>query len=117
MKFGLTVIAVSIILASAITKSPQAGLRYKDVKPIFSAKCVPCHGNEGPGGGFKMTTYEGIMKGGSSGKVVIPKNSAGSKLMKMVKGTVQPRMPLDSHPLSQRELEKISKWITQGAKK
>ena len=57
------------------------------------------------------------MKGGTNGKSVIPKNSGGSRLMKMVKGTVQPRMPMDAQPLTQAEMEKISKWITQGAKK
>ena len=64
-----------------------------------------------------MDTYEGVMKGGEHGKAVLAKNSAGSRLMKMVKGTLQPRMPLDAAPLTQAELEKISKWITQGAKK
>ncbi|MEO7453651.1 MAG: c-type cytochrome domain-containing protein [Fimbriimonadales bacterium] len=117
MRTLFTVVVIAGVIASATTAPQQRQLTFKDVKPIFDKKCLPCHGAEYPGGNFRMNSYEAIMKGGQHGKAVIAKNSAGSRMMKMLKGTIQPRMPMDATPLSQMELEKISKWITQGARK
>ena len=116
MKFLVSIAVIACVIATAVTAPQTRQLTFKDVKPIFDKKCLSCH-RDYPGGGFRVDTYENVMKGGQHGKAVIPKNSAGSRLMKMVKGTIQPKMPMDAAPLSQAELEKISKWITQGAKK
>jgi hypothetical protein len=113
---ALAVIVCAI--ASTVTATPQRPtLAFKDVKPILDKRCLPCHGESYPGGNLRLDSYAALMKGGTNGKAVIPKNSAGSRLMKMIKGTVQPRMPMDAPPLTQAEMEKISKWITQGANK
>ena len=53
---------------------------YKnDIQPLLNSGCVNCHGNQGQ---LSLATYAKTMKGGKSGKVVIPKNSAGSLLIK-----------------------------------
>jgi len=97
--------------------SPEPTLSYKDVRPIFAKHCLPCHGASYPGGNFRVDSYSAIMKGGEHGKAVIAGKSAESRIMKMLKGTLKPRMPMDRPMLPRTDLEKISKWISQGAKK
>jgi uncharacterized membrane protein len=117
VKFLFALCVTAGVIASAVTAPQQSSLKFKDIKPILDKKCVSCHGESYPGGNIRLDSYEGLMKGGTHGKAIIAKNSAASRLMKMIKGTVQPRMPMDQPPLTQAEMEKISKWITQGAKK
>jgi hypothetical protein len=117
VRFYLSIAIVAGVLASATTAPPQEQLTFKDIKPILDNRCVACHGSSYPGGELRLDSYAGLMKGGEHGKAVVPKNSAGSRLIKMLKGTVQPRMPMDKPPLPKAEIEKISKWIAQGAKK
>ncbi|MBE0571215.1 MAG: hypothetical protein IH618_06690 [Ignavibacteriaceae bacterium] len=46
---------------------------------------------------------------------VQPNNSANSLLIKMLKGEVSPRMPLNRDPLSAATIDSIAKWIDNGA--
>jgi mono/diheme cytochrome c family protein len=117
MRFAVSVFVLVSVLATALVAAPEPALTYKDVKSIFEKRCLSCHGAEYPGGSFRVDSYEAIMKGGQHGKAVVVGKSAESRIMKMMKGTIQPRMPMDGAPIPRPELEKISKWITQGAKK
>ena len=42
-------------------------------------------------------------------------NSANSLLIKILKGEVNPRMPLNGNPLPAATIDSIAKWIDQGA--
>lgn len=46
---------------------------------------------------------------------VEPNNSANSLLIKILKGEVSPRMPLNRDPLSAAVIDSISAWINKGA--
>jgi len=87
----------------------------KQVAPIFQAKCVTCHSKTANMGGFVLSDFESLMKGGSHGKAIVPGKSKESRLQQMVEGTVQPRMPM-SGELEAHEIASIKLWIDQGAK-
>jgi WD40 repeat protein len=87
----------------------------KQVAPVFQAKCAGCHSKTANMGGFVLTDFESLMKGGSHGKAVIPGNADESRLLKMLEGTVQPRMPMGGQ-LEEQEIATIRLWIAQGAK-
>ncbi|MFO1488124.1 MAG: c-type cytochrome domain-containing protein [Verrucomicrobiota bacterium] len=53
----------------------------KDIKPLFEASCVRCHGAERPKGGIRLNTLEGVLKGGKEGKIVEVGNSEKSELV------------------------------------
>ena len=53
----------------------------KDIKPILEASCFRCHGAERPKSGLRLTSLEGVMKGGDGGKIVIPGKSKESVLV------------------------------------
>jgi hypothetical protein len=46
---------------------------------------------------------------------VIPDSSSKSLLIKILKGEVSPRMPLDGGFLSDAVIDSIAKWIDNGA--
>src|SRR5262245_50731405 len=65
----------------------------KDIKPLFfKAKCYQCHsgvvvGNfSGRRGGFALKDRETALRGGDSGVVIVPGNSAASRLILAVAG-------------------------------
>lgn len=114
-----TVLMLGILctIGAAIAGRPPQLSYTKDIKPLFGKRCLSCHNALRSFGKLDLSTYEAAMKGGEHGKVIKPKNAAGSLLVKMVKGTAKPMMPKGGAPLSQAEIKKISDWIQSGAKK
>ncbi len=63
--------------------SPGTALAYTpDMKPIFDADCVPCHGSSRPLGNYSMTTYADVMRdvipGSASSRLVVTTQPGGS---------------------------------------
>jgi WD40 repeat protein len=94
--------------------SPTAS--YKTVVSILQQRCFACHSSEAKMGGFVMASYTTLMKGGAHGAEIVPGSSAKSRLVLMVEGTIQPRMPFGGNALSPDEIAVIKKWIDEGAK-
>ncbi len=67
-------------------------------------------------GGLLMETHEGVMKGGKSGPSVIPGKSGESRLLLMMEGKVEPRMPFGAEPLPKETIDLFKAWIDAGAK-
>jgi hypothetical protein len=69
-----------------LSKLPPAagtqGVTYdKDIRPLFEASCLRCHGDERQKGGLRLDSLEASIKGGKDGKTVIPGNSEKSLLV------------------------------------
>lgn len=88
----------------------------KDVLPIFAANCAGCHSSQAKMGSLDLDTFEGLIKGGNHGTVVVPGKSAESRLYQMIAGKAQPAMPLSGKALAAGEIETIRNWIDAGAK-
>src|SRR5437870_8733231 len=56
----------------------------RDIKPIFEASCVKCHGRGKAKGGFRLDTRETFLRGGDSGPVALDGRSAESYLIELV---------------------------------
>src|SRR5437867_11501423 len=88
----------------------------KDIAPIFAANCIGCHASNVKMGSLDLDTMEGIKAGGNHGTVLVPGNSAESRLYLMVAGKMSPAMPLSGKSLAGGEIEPLQKWIDGGAK-
>jgi len=86
------------------------------VLPILQQKCLACHSNAAKMGGLVMESYELLIKGGAHGQVVVPGKSEESRLVLMLEGKVQPRMPFGGDPLPAPDIAAIKAWIDAGAK-
>jgi hypothetical protein len=150
----LITIASSISLAAHaagvdVSKLPppaqKTGLTFaKDIRPLFEASCVRCHGAERAKGQLRLDSVEGTLKGSEHGAVVKPGESKASKLVIAVShldpefsmppvpkegkrgggrpggppGGGQPPKPQGppAKPLTPEEVGLVRAWIDQGAK-
>jgi len=93
----------------------------KEILPILKNNCLACHNKTTTKAGLILETPQDILKGGESGKVVVPKHSGDSLLLKIASHQVKPLMPpknnkVEASDLTSEELGLIKLWIDQGAK-
>lgn len=87
-----------------------------EVKPIFEASCIKCHGRGKDKGGFRIDNREAILSKSDSGPAVIPGHSVDSYLIELVAG-IDPdsMMPKKGSKLSPQQVGVLRAWIDQGA--
>ena len=88
----------------------------RDIAPVLKKRCVPCHGAALQQSGLRLDSREALLKGGSSGPVIAPGDSAGSRLIRLV-GGADPEvvMPPAGPRLSEVEVGLFRAWIDTGA--
>src|SRR5579875_1227642 len=97
------------------TASAQAVGFDRDIAPIFKSHCLPCHSGENAQARLRLDSEAAILKGGVSGRDVVPGDSRDSLLVKRVLGlTAGPRMPMGASPLAEKEVRLIRAWIDHG---
>ena len=89
--------------------STSSVVTWAQVEPIFAAKCGMCHGPALATNGLNLGTFADALKGAQDGAVILPNDSAGSKLFQ-----VQSK---GGHPgqLTADELALVQAWIDAGA--
>src|SRR3954463_12674758 len=61
-----------------------------EIKPILERSCAQCHSGEKPKGKFRVTSREGILKGGESKEAaIIPGQSGSSPLVHLIADLVR----------------------------
>ena len=126
MSYGKTSFVVSAAVAALMTgcssEPPQPQVSFKaSVKPIIDQHCSECHLEGGKGAeksGFRLDTYDSLMKGTHYGPVVVAGNPLSSSLYRLVSGKVDPSisMPHGKEALAEAQIKSIELWIEQGAK-
>jgi hypothetical protein len=124
--FGLAFAASAQDAAPAAGTLPPAstktGVTYDtDIKPIFTASCMPCHdGTKKPRGGIALDTLAGVLKGGTDGTIITVGDSTKSSLVNAVAHIGDPGsfMPKGKNAtkLTDDQIGLIRAWIDQGAK-
>jgi len=88
----------------------------KDIAPFMSRLCLGCHSGNNPSSGLSLETFERLMEGGDSGRVIIPGNLEGSRLFRLVGGLENPRMPQGQARITRQNYEDLKKWFEEGNK-
>ena len=112
--------AVFVSLAMLMSMSTATGgepVDYlKEIKPILKARCYACHAVLKHESDLRLDTAAGVIKGGSSGPVLVAGNSVASEILARIQcEDADQRMPPEGAPLSAAEIERIRLWIDQGA--
>jgi dipeptidyl aminopeptidase/acylaminoacyl peptidase len=105
--------AISVAKGSADASAPSYTTQ---IAPIFQQSCLACHSATTKMGGLVLDNYEGLMKGGIHNDVIVPGKSEESRMILMLEGKVQPRMPFGGDPLPPAAIATIKAWIDAGAK-
>ena len=62
-----------------------------------------------------MESYDTLMKGGAHGPPIVPGNADESRIIQMLEGKIEPRMPFGADPLPAADIAAIKAWINAGA--
>jgi mono/diheme cytochrome c family protein len=86
-----------------------------EIKPIFEASCIRCHGRGRSRGGFQIDSRQTLLKGGDTGPAALSGNSAGSYIIELVSGlNSEEVMPKKGKRLTPAEVGVLRAWIDQG---
>lgn len=87
----------------------------KEIKPIFEASCIKCHGRGKDKGGLLIDSRDTVMKGGASGPAVVVGKSVESFLIELVAGLDPDNiMPQKGSKLTPTQIGLLRAWIDQG---
>ncbi len=93
--------------------SASATVSFKDdIAPWMITLCANCHITK-RSGDFSLGTYNDLMKGSKAGKVLFAGSAQGNRLVEVIESGDMPR---GGGKVSKEQLEKLSKWIAEGAK-
>ena len=103
---------------STAEPTPSGGVSFvKEVAPVLARNCQGCHGANNPRSKFSLATFNNLMKGGEKGSDdIVPGKPDESRLVLLLKGEEEPRMPLRGRSLRADLIEKIETWVKEGAK-
>jgi mono/diheme cytochrome c family protein len=101
--------------------STKTGVTFAtDIKPIFDASCIKCHGAKKPGHGIVLTSLASTLKGGKDGPIIVVGDSSKGDLIESIAhlGDPQSFMPKGkgAKKLTDEQIGLIRAWIDQGAK-
>src|ERR1043166_5217633 len=110
-------IAALCLLGTVEGQEPGPVNFDRDIRPIFQASCVKCHGSEGkPKGQLRLDLKALAFRGGVTGKAILPGKAKESSLYRLL---VDPdddaRMPQKSGRLAKEKIDLIRRWIDEGA--
>jgi hypothetical protein len=110
----LTLVTASMCLAQV--PSEQAEFFEKKIRPVLAGNCYGCHNSKmkTPMGGLQIDTRDGLLRGGDSGKAIIPGDPESSRLVQAISYTHDLKMP-PSGKLSGAQIEDLTAWVKMGA--
>lgn len=89
----------------------------RDIAPILQTKCLACHSAEKAKGGYRLQTFEALLKPGKSQKPPVSggKPEASELWLRIISTDPDERMPQKDDPLSREQVETVRAWIGAGA--
>ncbi len=91
---------------------------YEDIiKPILNNNCASCHNDKKNKGGLRLTSQEGILKGGEHGAIIDLKNPGESVLyarLILPKNDEDHMPPKEKRQPAKEEIQLIESWIAHG---
>ena len=94
----------------------QDAITYSEhVQPILQQRCASCHNANKTRGGFDLSNFANLMRGGNGGAAVEPGKANESYLYALVTHSEDPVMPPNGNKIPQNEIDVIRQWIDGGA--
>jgi mono/diheme cytochrome c family protein len=84
------------------------------VRPVLATNCLECHGPEKQKGALRLDGRDAMLRGGQTGKVVVPGKPEESLLIEAIRHEGDVRMP-PKRKLKDEEISALSDWVRRGA--
>jgi len=107
------------VMAANPASSPQPVSYFNQIRPILQAQCQGCHQPAKAKGGYVMTEFADLLKGGDNeGTAVVPGKPEDSALLALILPNKdgEAEMPKGKDALHSAQIELIKRWIAEGAK-
>ncbi|MFM8537182.1 MAG: c-type cytochrome domain-containing protein [Planctomycetaceae bacterium] len=105
--------------AADAPKTPAGPVSFfRDVRPLFQARCQGCHQPAKAEGGYVMTEVARLLAAGDSGTAgVVPGKPEESHLLAQITPDAAgaAEMPKGGSPLAALEIDLVHRWIAEGA--
>lgn len=111
---ALAVFWTCISVPASLAQVPAKVDFRSEVLPLFKQYCVDCHGPTQQMNGFRLDRRQSALRG-STGVVIVPGNSAVSRLYLKVAGTGFGMQMPPTGPLGAGQIRIVKDWIDQGA--
>ncbi|WP_020474832.1 PSD1 and planctomycete cytochrome C domain-containing protein [Zavarzinella formosa] len=111
----LSLSTLALLLAGSLSAGEDVDFR-KEIWPVLQTRCVGCHGPEKQQGGLRLDSRPAMLKGGKTGKAVVPGNPAESVLIERI--TIKDdteRMPPKGERLTAGQVSAMTNWIRADA--
>jgi len=102
--------AITLVLLAIPASAQRAPLFKSEILPVLEKNCVQCHGDQKKMAGLDLSTFAGLMAGGSSGPVIAPGKPERSLLWQMIDSG---KMPM-AGKLTDADKQLIRTYIEQG---
>jgi mono/diheme cytochrome c family protein len=100
--------------AWAAPPSPEAVEFFeKRVRPVLAEHCFSCHGPKKQKASLRLDSEAALLKGGESGKIVIPGDPDKSLLIRAIRHEGDTKMP--EKKLSDETIAALTAWVKMGA--
>ncbi len=104
----VTACVVALSVGNVLADQPIDFVR--EIAPIFQQHCLRCHGPGKTSGDFSIESAGQVL----TADILVAGDPAASHLVALISGD-DPEMPKEGRPLNETEVEKIRRWIRQGA--
>ncbi|MFO1248843.1 MAG: DUF1549 domain-containing protein [Alphaproteobacteria bacterium] len=121
----LAIVAVlataTAIVASTLAVRPSTDPHKvdfnRDIRPIFNANCIACHGGVKQAGGVSFSYRDQVLGKAKSGRpIVVPGSPRASEVIaRVTSADPELRMPLHGKPLQPQQIALLKQWIEEGA--
>src|SRR5688572_2831239 len=91
--YSYFVALMAAAVGSAIGADPSPPDFAKQVAPLLTKYCTGCHNPKDHEGKLSLETFAGLEKGGEHGAVVLPGQADSSRMIRVLTGDAEPRMP------------------------
>ncbi len=118
MRLVLGIFIVAVQAASAVSAADPSGpvSFQQEVLPLLEQHCNRCHHPDESQGGLDLTRMSTIRRGGDQhGTSLVPGKPNESPLIRVLTGDIEPAMPLESEALPQEQIERLTRWVKEGA--
>jgi hypothetical protein len=116
-------VAASLFAAALASCCAQAAepsaepVNFQKIAPILTKYCVGCHNDTDREGKLSLQSYDALRRGGQKGSVVTPGQPESSRLVRVLTGQAEPKMPPEGEAAPTKdEIQRIAAWIAAGAK-